>query len=417
MDVSPVALPMKEAVEFWRDKVVLPPGQYNQLTDKAKLKAFAVAGIAKESELAGVFTALQKAIAKGTTFEEFKADCGDSFSRRGWTGKRAWRVDNIFRTNIQTAYSVGRYKQMQEAGVEYVQYDAVGDKRTRPTHAALDGKVFPMGHEFWDTWWPPNGFRCRCGTISVSDRQVKRRGLTVETKNPTGRLIEPLDPETGQKLPARLLMPDQGFDFNPGVAQWGYETARVGDGKWETLPGVKDHSSYRLPHIKNMQAQKLSVLDTSRLLPAGQSDGYYQAEFQKLYGKEKIVKDPAGQPVVLNLRTFLKDKTPGAQPEWKFSKRGHGTAIPLLEEILTSPDEIWLTPQRHQETGAIRLVRRYIKVWQIPKEKRIAGGFGVFEVVDGRLQGATIFLPEKKPDKAAIGYLNGNRVGLLLYKK
>ena len=127
-------------------------------------------------------------------------------------------METIFRTNIQTAYSVGRYKEMQvvKATRPYWQYSAVNDSRTRPTHAALHGKVFPADHPFWDKWYPPNGYNCRCSVITLSESEIKRDKLKVESEDPPGGLIEPIDPVTKQKLPARPLMPDRGFDFNPG---------------------------------------------------------------------------------------------------------------------------------------------------------------------------------------------------------
>ncbi len=155
-------LPPKEALEYWEDKVRLSPGEFYALSEEARLRAFAVSGIAKGDELETVYNALRTALEKGITFKKFQEMAKDVFERRGWTGKRAWRVKTIFRTNIQTAYSVGRYRRYQEASEErpYWMYDAINDSRTRPTHAALDGKVFPAGHKFWDTWWPPNGFNC-----------------------------------------------------------------------------------------------------------------------------------------------------------------------------------------------------------------------------------------------------------------
>lgn len=41
------------------------------------------------------------------------------------------------------------------------------DRRVRPSHAILDGKVYPADHEFWATHYPPNGFRCRCGVRTL----------------------------------------------------------------------------------------------------------------------------------------------------------------------------------------------------------------------------------------------------------
>ena len=209
---------MLDAIAFWRSKLKMSPGEFARLADEAKTLAFSVTQIAKGDELNTVFDALERAIKDGIPFEEFRKSAADIFERRGWTGPAAWRVDTIFRTNIQTAYSVGRYKEMQAVKEDrpYWQYSAVNDSRTRPTHWAMNGKIYPADHPFWDTWYPPNGYNCRCGVITLSQDDIDSEGLAVETQDPTGGLIEPIDPVTGNKMPARLLMPDKGFDHNPG---------------------------------------------------------------------------------------------------------------------------------------------------------------------------------------------------------
>ncbi len=228
---------MREAQEFWKDKVQMRPKDFKALADEAKVKAFAVSGIAKGDQLNTVFTALQRAIDDGISFDQFKKECGDIFERRGWTGKRAWRVDNIFRTNVQTAYNVGRYKQLNEDVdvLPYWMYSAVNDSRTRPEHLAMNGRVWPANHPTWDTWYPPNGYRCRCSVIAVTETQVKNRGLKVEEKDPTNRLIEPIHPATGERMPARQLLPDPGFERNPGKDYWGDLGAAMQD-KLATYP-------------------------------------------------------------------------------------------------------------------------------------------------------------------------------------
>lgn len=215
-------LPMAEAQQFWRDKVAMGYGEFAKLSDEAKVKAIAVSGIAKGDELNTVVTALQKAIDQGTTLEAFKADCAEIFERRGWTGKRSWRIDNIFRTNIQTAYNVGQYKQLMEDRSVFPiwQYSAINDSRTRPTHLAMNGRAWPANHPMWDIWWPPNGYRCRCSVIGLTAKQAERRGIKVEGVDPTNTLVEPVDPLTGNTMPARQLLPDPGFNSNPGKVYW-----------------------------------------------------------------------------------------------------------------------------------------------------------------------------------------------------
>jgi len=418
IDLQP--MPMQEAQEFWRSKVPLSPGQFKRLSDEAKVQAFAISGIAKGDELATVMGAIQKAIDQGTSFAEFKNDCAEIIARRGWTGDAAWRVDNIFRTNIQTAYNVGRYKQMTDPDVlksrPYWQYSAVNDRRTRPTHAALSGQVYPADHPFWQTWYPPNGYRCRCGVITLSERDVRQDKLTVRRDDPTGKLIEPVDPTTGRRMPARLLMPDPGFANNPGRSVWGgIVDAASKPGKWEAMPNLRGPEFYRRKALSNVKPADIADVDESALLPAGMSDDFYRQEFTKRYGEEKVLKDALGEPAIVSLRSFLLNKTPGAAEEWKFKKGGHGESIPLIEDILTEAFDVWLTPQKNADTGQIRLSKRYIGFWKTADRKRI-GGLAVYEVVDGVFQGVTNFLP-KAGGKFDLSYMERQRAGLLLYKK
>ena len=208
LDVEP--LPFDEAREFWKGKVVLSPEQFTALERAARVRAFTVSGIAKLDSLQDVFEAIGRAIEEGTTVSEFKKDIKDLIERKGWTGKRAWRIENIFRTNVQTSYQVGRYRQMTMPELlkrrPYWKYDAINDSQTRPTHLAMDGKVFPADSPIWDTWYPPNGYQCRCGVLSMSASDLRRQGLKVETEDPTGKLFElHASPNCGTWSPFALL--------------------------------------------------------------------------------------------------------------------------------------------------------------------------------------------------------------------
>ncbi len=49
---------------------------------------------------------------------------------------------------------------------------------------------------------------------------AEEEGIKIETEDPTGGLVEPIDPVTKRKMPARVLMPDPGWDHNPAKTAW-----------------------------------------------------------------------------------------------------------------------------------------------------------------------------------------------------
>ena len=75
---------------------------------------------------------------------------------------------------------------------KYWQYQTAGDSHVRETHMAMDGRVFPADSKVWDTWYPPNGFGCRCTVVSRTEEQVKRMGLQVENDMPKAVDLETL---------------------------------------------------------------------------------------------------------------------------------------------------------------------------------------------------------------------------------
>jgi len=404
-------LPMEEALDFWRDKTKLGPAEFRRLTAAAKVKAFAVTGIAKGAELDTVYNALFKAMEKGTTFEQFKAECGDIFTRRGWTGKRAWRVDSIFRTNIQTAYNVGRYTQLAEMTdtFPFWKYSAVNDSRTRPTHLAMNGKVFPANHPFWDQWYPPNGFRCRCSVIPLTASQVKKRGLKVESDVP--EMIEPIDPVTGNTMPAMQLLPDPGFAHHPGKAYWA-PTQTEG----EIRPLVGKAISVK-PPLSEIDPRHIKPYTADDLMPSGLAPEAYVTAFLREFGVddlngEKFITLPgeSGQVLPVNKGLFV-DRRDGS---WKVEKTGRERYVKLLARTIQDPYEAWLVPA--EVSGRIHTTINLIRLFGGEPGK--IGGFVVWSLVGDRWMTATTFMaaPGSKKKKL-LNYLERQRVGRLLYRE
>lgn len=89
------------------------------------------------------------------------------------------RLQTIYRTNLQSAYMAGRHRQAVEQieRAPFAQYLAVRDSRTRPSHAALHGKVFRIDSPEWSVIAPPSSYNCRCRARYMSQDELDARGL------------------------------------------------------------------------------------------------------------------------------------------------------------------------------------------------------------------------------------------------
>jgi len=50
-----------------------------------------------------------------------------------------------------------------------LEYRTVADDRVREEHSALHKVIKPIDDPFWDTYYPPNGWRCRCYVVQTTD--------------------------------------------------------------------------------------------------------------------------------------------------------------------------------------------------------------------------------------------------------
>jgi SPP1 gp7 family putative phage head morphogenesis protein len=67
-----------------------------------------------------------------------------------------------------SAAMAGKWEQFQQDGDRYyLQYRTQHDDKVRPEHAALDGVTLPISDPFWESYYPPNGWNCRCTVTQV----------------------------------------------------------------------------------------------------------------------------------------------------------------------------------------------------------------------------------------------------------
>ncbi|MDI1471914.1 Phage (Mu-like) virion morphogenesis protein [Thermodesulfovibrio sp. N1] len=243
-----IGLPPEKAIEYFKAKGYKLTWDWWEMWQEAHAKAFTVAKAMRMDILQDIREMVQKAINEGISLEQFRKELEPRLKAKGWWGYKfavypdgrverflegsPWRLKTIFNVNMQTAYMAGRYKTMMESTDThpYWQYVAVLDSRTRPAHRALHGKIFRYDDPFWKTHYPPNGFNCRCRVRALSQKDIDRKGLPVDSaegkitwkdelvSKKTGEL-QPVavyhDPVTGMEIPT-----DVGWGHNPGLAAW-----------------------------------------------------------------------------------------------------------------------------------------------------------------------------------------------------
>lgn len=217
-------LPFVEAIAFWADKIKMSPKDFLKLSEQAKAIAFSISSVTIGEELDVYYDLIGKAIEDGTTLKTFQKDLEKTFLNKGWIALPPHLLETIFRTNLQSAYNAGHYQRLiKDIDLfPYWMYSAIDDTRTRPTHAAMDNRVWPADHPMWETWFPPNGFSCRCSVIGVDADQVGKMGLNIEGDDPTGQTI-PIFDDDGKQTGSTLLQPDKGFDYNPGIKDFDFD--------------------------------------------------------------------------------------------------------------------------------------------------------------------------------------------------
>lgn len=252
-----LTLPPEKAIEYFRQKGYAITWSWRELWQEAHAKAFTVAGVMKMDVLQDIREAVDQALARGETYADFEKALVPVLQRKGWWGRGAqidretgemsgkgltpWRLATIYQANLQTAYMAGRYKAQMEnvADRPYWQYTAVMDRRTRPSHAAMNGLVFRADDPFWLSFYPPNGFNCRCRVRALDGDNLATRGLEVSSSRgrlstaemPTSRRPEaPLAEVTRYEYaPKKYVAPDVGWSYNPGRAAWQPDLAAYPD--------------------------------------------------------------------------------------------------------------------------------------------------------------------------------------------
>ena len=124
------------------------------------------------------------------------------------------RIDSTYTRNylqaeynfaVSSATMAAKWEEFQQDGDRYnLQYRAVMDDRVRPEHAALHGVTLPPSDPFWEEYYPPNGWNCRCTVV-----QVRKSKYPVTPHDEAMALGEEATGKDTKGI----------FHFNPGIEQ------------------------------------------------------------------------------------------------------------------------------------------------------------------------------------------------------
>jgi len=403
-----------------RSKNVKVSENWWEVWREQQARAFTVARGSKLSVLHTIRGALLKSLERGTTERDFIKELKPRLMRRGWWGRRQSdgamlgshrRLKTIYRTNMASAYNAGRYReQKRQAELEvgaapWWQYVAVLDQRTRDQHRVLDGKVFRHDDPFWDHFYPPNGFNCRCRVRALTDAMLKRRKLKPESSEGklSWRRETLLDRRTGvfthEPKKVRVfrgkdvagrdfsVSPHAGFDYNPGQAwsRWSPEVRVAAPGKPADFRkiGVSEELRGRAPAPK--------------LLPkAINEEEAIKAIVKTLLGERawRVIKTPDGEKAIIHrdwVPHIVEERVGKVRdPRERFAK----WIIPTLEDA----DEIWLVGDR----------KRFIKVFESGK-----GNEPMLLVLEERADGFLLWTGYR----VGATRINKQRLGTLLYSR
>lgn len=284
------SIPDDEAIAALRRRGLnfIPSGHWTEVWQEVHQTGFTVAQSAGFDILKDIYTAVAKVQEEGWTFSRFQKELTPILQGKGWWGKTE-RVDpltgevrevqlgsprrlrTIFDVNLRVSAAQGDWQRQQSVkdARPYLRYTALLDNRTRPLHRRWHGIILPRDHPWWETHYPPNGWRCRCKTMSVSAEDLEAEGWTVSEAPDEGETPW-VNPRTGEML----MVPrgvDPGWAYNPGKVDQAAHVAELMMDKVGDCPPLMGSEALRaaVPLTPEDERTGLARRTVARLVQAG----------------------------------------------------------------------------------------------------------------------------------------------------
>ena len=356
------SLPPERAVRYFESLGYRVPADWADRADTARAKAQTIAGIYRQDVVGEVYAAMGDAARNGTPFAAWREDVVKRFGVKGWhldkagdvlgTGLTRARMETVYRTNMQNAFMAGRWQELQanKAYMPWLQYTAVMDNRTRPRHRELHALIYHIDDPFWDYFYPPNGFNCRCTVTAYSQRDMDKRELLANSSEGKLEDVELLVNKRGDTVPAKSIRLPNGQRFS---ADRGFE-GNVGKRHLAQLGQMQLQRAVDLPPrvasmavseaLKQPQMPQSLVSQMTRLVQKAQADGYASGQFMHVGVLSLPVLDALAARGLMPQSAVISANDDRLWHAWRDKKNQQLPAgfWERLPEHLTEPDEIRL---------------------------------------------------------------------------
>lgn len=192
----------------------------------------------------------------------------------------------------------------------YLTYRTVGDGRVRNSHANIDGVTRPVDDPFWDSYYPPNGWGCRCDVIATNNPAK----LSDQTEADSKGASLNLKPQFKQNY----AKTGQAFSQDHPITQ--------AAGDMYQMEAVKDYQ---------MKTAQDTMLGKRKFPTTGQPTTFDET-WQALRKKRGHKTTDAVVLADRNANLVLVDK----------SVLQHSSNPHLVQDVLSKPSEIWLHKER-----------------------------------------------------------------------
>lgn len=206
----------EKAIEYFKSKGFEFSWNWREVFEAQHNIAFTVAKVMKENLLKDIRAIVEDYISGELDYRLAYKNLAADLQRKGWWGKQYQinphtgkeelvqlgsprRIKTILDTNLNVSLAAGEMRtQLDQASIApYWQYKTQDDERVRAKHDEI-GNVFinavlRYDHPFWQIWYPPNDWGCRCFVKTYRESDLEKYNLKILSDEDLSGIPEPAE--------------------------------------------------------------------------------------------------------------------------------------------------------------------------------------------------------------------------------